>query len=108
MQHGDMRYWPTCRKLEDRRFRLIDFGRSQYFPPRDTRKSFWNARAKKEWECQEVFKIINFQDWLALASRSVVVFAVIVVFVHRVSELLYTSRIEVCLYFPSPSSCILM
>ncbi|KAK0447617.1 hypothetical protein EV421DRAFT_1926525, partial [Armillaria borealis] len=33
MQHGDMRHWPACRKLENRRFRLVDFGRSHIFLP---------------------------------------------------------------------------
>ncbi|KJA23330.1 hypothetical protein HYPSUDRAFT_118082, partial [Hypholoma sublateritium FD-334 SS-4] len=29
MQHGDISAWPVARKIEDRRFRIIDFGRSE-------------------------------------------------------------------------------
>ncbi|PBK94050.1 hypothetical protein ARMGADRAFT_965768 [Armillaria gallica] len=57
VQHGDMSDWPICRKQEDRRFRLIDFGRSQSFPPQDT--SFGGMRSCEEWACQEMFKILN-------------------------------------------------
>ncbi|PBK63526.1 hypothetical protein ARMSODRAFT_942310 [Armillaria solidipes] len=57
VQHGDMGDWPICRKQEDRRFRLIDFGRSRSFTPEDT--SFGNLRAGEEWQCQEMFKILN-------------------------------------------------
>ncbi|KAK0439242.1 uncharacterized protein EV420DRAFT_1651082 [Desarmillaria tabescens] len=59
MQHGDMTDWPIFRKKEDRRFRLIDFGRSQYFPPGESRRNFGNSRAVEEMECQKMFKIIN-------------------------------------------------
>ncbi|KAK0491682.1 hypothetical protein IW261DRAFT_1389570 [Armillaria novae-zelandiae] len=57
VQHGDMGDWPICRKQANRRFRLIDFGRSQCFPPGDT--SFGNLRAEEEWDCQKMFKILN-------------------------------------------------
>ncbi|KAK0230088.1 hypothetical protein IW262DRAFT_1262956 [Armillaria fumosa] len=57
VQHGDMSDWPICRRQADRRFRLIDFGRSQCFPPGDT--SFGKSRSIEEWECQDMFKIIN-------------------------------------------------
>ncbi|KAG7447846.1 uncharacterized protein BT62DRAFT_966952 [Guyanagaster necrorhizus] len=59
MQHGDMSDWPICRKKEDRRFRLIDFGRSQYFPLGETRGNFGTSRAVEERDCQQMFKIIN-------------------------------------------------
>ncbi|KAK0190282.1 hypothetical protein F5146DRAFT_1193702 [Armillaria mellea] len=62
MQHGDMCHWPACRNPQDHRFRLIDFGRSQYFPLGEARNGFGNSRAKEEWDCQTVFKIINCQN----------------------------------------------
>ncbi|KAK0190269.1 hypothetical protein F5146DRAFT_1043517 [Armillaria mellea] len=58
VQHGDMRDQPTCRKEEDRRFRLIDFGSSLSFPPGgDT--GFGHFRCEEEWQCQELLKILN-------------------------------------------------
>ncbi|KAK0444001.1 uncharacterized protein EV420DRAFT_1649106 [Desarmillaria tabescens] len=54
MQHGDMTDWPIFRKKEDRRFRLIDFGRSQYFPPGESRRNFGNSRSVEEMECQKM------------------------------------------------------
>ncbi|KJA16531.1 hypothetical protein HYPSUDRAFT_1064337 [Hypholoma sublateritium FD-334 SS-4] len=57
MQYGDITQWPAFRQEKDRRFRIIDFGRSgQYAKSRD-----WDsARIREERECKRTLGITDF------------------------------------------------
>ncbi|KAG7442274.1 uncharacterized protein BT62DRAFT_1079395 [Guyanagaster necrorhizus] len=48
VQHGDVEDWPECRRHSDRRFRLIDFGRSE---KGDT--------VTESWKAQQLLKVGN-------------------------------------------------
>ncbi len=48
MQPGDITDWPVARTWKNPRFRLIDFGRSQYTLGEDD-KNFPLLRAAEEW-----------------------------------------------------------
>ncbi|KAK0477395.1 hypothetical protein IW261DRAFT_1421096 [Armillaria novae-zelandiae] len=44
MQHGDIQDWPAYKRHSDRRFRLIDFGRSERLEKEDTTEESWAAQ----------------------------------------------------------------
>lgn len=67
MQHGDITHFPIGRKEEDRRFRLIDFGRSLYCLGEDDRAKFPNQRAAEEWTAQMLYGILNASGLIATA-----------------------------------------
>lgn len=55
MQHGDIQDWPTYRRHSDRRFRLIDFGRSE---KGDTTEESWAAqKLLMVGKCERVGKL---------------------------------------------------
>ena len=60
MQHGDITEWPAFREEKDRRFRIIDFGRSVHYPDVAGPSSFEGGRFREEHECRKTFGIHNF------------------------------------------------
>ncbi|KJA16343.1 hypothetical protein HYPSUDRAFT_58280 [Hypholoma sublateritium FD-334 SS-4] len=61
IQRGDIGDFPVARKEEDRRFRLIDFGRSTYrlSLSEDEQNKFPVQRAGEEWTAQMMYGILN-------------------------------------------------
>ena len=66
MQPGDITDRPIGRTWKNPRFRLIDFGRSQYTLGEDD-KNFPLLRAAEEWSAQLMYGILNASGWNASA-----------------------------------------
>ncbi len=61
MQCGDISQWPAFRRVEDRRFRIIDFGRSAQYPKevRETQE-YQIAVCHEQRECKKTFQISSY------------------------------------------------
>ncbi len=61
MQYGDITQWPAFREEKDRRFRLIDFGRSVHYTQK-SRESFQyeEERFREERDCKNTLDINTF------------------------------------------------
>lgn len=60
MQYGDITEWPVFQEKKDRRFRIIDFGRSVLHPKPSGPSDYGNQRFREEHECRQTFKINDF------------------------------------------------
>ena len=58
MQYGDITQWPAAREEKDRRFRLIDFGRSVHYTEKS--RESWHyeqERFREEQNCKNTLDI---------------------------------------------------